>query len=536
LNSPGIWYENHLEGGGLNVTGVSLPGVPMVIAGHNQKVAWGFTDSFADAQDLYEEHLRQGSDGGWEVEFRGEWQPAMSRTEVIKIKGGKQIEEEVITTRHGPVINSLFRGTFPDVPPMALRWTALEPGNSFKAIYQMNQARSCTEFHEALRQFDDPSQNVVYADVDGNIGYTLNGRVPIRSKGEGLVPAQGWTGEQEWLGFLPHEDHPHLFNPPRGYVATANNQIQREDFPHLISRDYVVSERIGRILEMIEACEKIDINYVEAMHYDQTAISSRLVGRALGGLAVDDPDLRPIVEAMQSWDGKLDKDDPLASIFEATVREAGRMMIDQHMGELGRRASGEDLLAGEWPSHLWEFFIRLMDQPDSPWFDLGHGEKRDDVLRLALRKALEYLKKELGPDMGRWKWGRLHQLTFNHILGNQKALARTFNLGPFPMGGDGNTIAASYTSYCSLDPCPMWGPPYRFIADLSDLDHCWGVLAPGQSGNLASRHYRDGIQPWFEGTYHPVLFRRDEVEARLEDRLELRPSAVPPAPERMDEK
>ncbi len=136
---------------------------------------------------------------------------------------------------------------------MALRWTALESDNSFQAVYKMNLANTCEEFHEALRHFDNPSQNCVYADVDGNIGYTMNGRVPIRAKGDGTVPAPGWTGEYEWTGYIPLEELPHLFNPPRGYVATANNQIQRPDFPHFLGRDYLVSERIGRILELIEA-------------------------------------------------------------------------------------------------------------------------------------------------------------------------------------------------------------------------------------------------------------------------------------------
>lgn len=524
LTNPGIWFENHLVGGELDLTGISLPGTPLVISGHNRQVAWGYTDSCPDVQDLYEEHLRQSKDNGWEYEFRSEWLPAEVRREEIRVKGGKTAIEEVIVTRHGPVVNALFKDAFPDVPPMALRWTTMEPDRSFQAIYQMSIARNCEEFHQALGQFDDPSQNVVYADIEGNIGYTMNGRIPIRAKGDGTVPVPGWTGEYEWNGYIPLEELPHLMNPPRGYVATANNQIHRPDFPHFLGQDYLVSERVGRIIELIEARQKVDIGYIQSMQYDRVAISSRLMARLLGALKVQEPDLQEIVKRFQSWDGKLDKEEPLASIFEAAIRQAGAMMVDHHMGELGKRASGEGPFAGQWPDHLWQFFMRLLDQPDSPWFDLGHGEKRNDVLLLALRRAVDFLKKEFGPDMDRWQWGRLHHLTFNHILGSQKPLDRVFSLGSFPIGGDGNTIAASFSSFCNLDHCPIVGPPFRFIADLSDLDHCWSLLVPGQSGHLASRHFADGVEPWFTGAYHPMLFRRDEIEVDLEGWLALKPS------------
>jgi penicillin G amidase len=507
----------------LEVTGISLPGVPLVIAGHNHHVAWGFTDACPDTQDLYEEHLRRSANNHWEVEFKSQWLPADVRQEKIKIKGGKIVTEEVIETCHGPVINTLFREAFPDVPPMALRWTALEPDNSFEAFYKMNIAGNCEEFHLALREFANPSQNIVYADTAGNIGYTMNGRIPIRAKGDGTIPAPGWTGEYEWTGYIPLEELPHLVNPPRGYVATANNQIQRPDFPHFLGKDYLVSERVGRIVELIDAREKLDIPYIQKMQYDRIAISSRILAGIIGSLQVQEPNLQEIVARMREWNGELDKDDPMASVFEATIREAGRRLADSQLGELGKRARGEGPFAGQWPDHLWEFFIRLMDRPDSPWFDLGHGERRDDVLRIALRGAVDFLNKELGPDVDQWKWGRLHKLTFNHILGRQKPLDRVFSLGPFAIGGDGNTICASFSSFCDLDPCPMVGPPFRFIADLNDLDHCWGMLAPGQSGHLASPHYSDGIKGWFEAGYHPVLFRREEVEKELEGMLSLIP-------------
>ncbi len=341
LTVPGIWYENHLVGGELDVTGVTMPGVPMIIAGHNRQVAWGFTDGCPDAQDLFEEHLRRSGDGGWEYEYTGEWLPAKVRKEKIDIKGGKSVVEQVVLTHHGPVINVLFKDAFPDAPPLALRWTALEPGNTFQAVYEMNLARDCLSFREALRPFDDPSQNVVYADTLGNIAYSLNGRIPVRLSGDGTVPALGWTGEYEWCGFVPFEAMPHFFNPPCGYIATANNQVQRPDCPYFLGKDYLTSERAGRIIEMLEAKDKIDITYIQKMHFDQVSFSARTFARVLGSLQVSDPDLVEVVAQMGKWDGNLDVNSPQACIFEATIRQAIRNMLEHHLGELGLRIQGK---------------------------------------------------------------------------------------------------------------------------------------------------------------------------------------------------
>ncbi len=523
MTTPAVWYENHLVGGEFDATGVTMPGVPMVIAGHNRHVAWALTDSCPDAQDLYEEHLRRSGGNGWEVEFKGEWLPAIVRKERILIKGGKSVVEEVVVTRHGPVINILFNDAFPDSPPLALRWTALEPGNASQAILGMNVAKDCHTFQEALRNFDDPSQNVVYADTQGNIAYTMTGRIPIRAKGDGTVPALGWTGAYEWTGYVPFESMPHLFNPPRGYIATANNQVQRPDFPYFLGKDYLISERAGRIIELLEGVEKVDVPYFQKMQVDQVSLSARVVARHLGTLQVSDPDMMEIVHRLAAWDGRLEADSPLACVFEATIRQAIRLLLEHQLGELGVRIQGQGPFCGQWPEHTWEWFVRLLEKSASPWFDLGNGEQRDDVLRMALRQAVDYLKQELGPDMKKWKWGKLHHLTFGHVLGVQKPLDVVFNIGRFPIGGDGTTLWASYTCWHDLKPRPVVGPPFRFIADLSDIDHCWGVLVPGQSGHLSSPHFRDGVKPWFEGKYHPMLFRRDEVENNLEAKLVLKP-------------
>jgi penicillin amidase len=199
-------------------------------------------------------------------------------------------------------------------------------------------------------------------------------------------------------------------------------------------------------------------------------------------------------------------------------------MLEHQAGDLGLSIQGKGSLVGLWPEHCWEWFIQLLDKPSSPWFDLGKGEQRDDVLAMALRKAVDYLKKELGPEMKAWRYGKLHHLTFGHILGHQRPLDVVFNVGPFPIGGDGNTIWASSSGRFDFEPRPVVGPPFRFIADLGDLEHCWGSLAPGNSGHPASRYFKSGVKPWFKGEYHPMLFNLDEIKQNLDGKLDLIPA------------
>ena len=523
LTTPAIWVENHLVGGDLDISGITIPGTPLVTSGHNQHVAWGFTDGFNDVQDLYEEHLRKTPQGQVEYEFKGEWLPAEVRQEAIQVKGGKTVVEEVIVTGHGPIINVLVEKDFPETPPLAMKWTAFEPETTLQALYDMNLARNCAEFHQALALFSGPGQNTVYADTQGNIGYTLSGRTPIRAKGDGFIPVPGWTGEYEWIGTIPFDEMPHLDNPPKGYVATANNPQSRDSEGYLISRDYCQVDRAARIVELIEQSPKIDVAYIQKMQYDQVSQSARVLAQYLSGLCVKEADLIEVVHEMASWDGALGPGSANAAVFEATIRRAIRLMLDAHLGDFGVRLQGKGVASFLWSNHTWEWFIRLLDTPESPWFNLGQGEQRDDVLKLALRQAVDELRLVRGKKKVAVAWGDLHQLTFHHMLGAKKPLDAAFNLGPYPVGGDGSTIWSAFSSYYTSDVGTIAGPAFRFIADLSNLNNCWGMLVPGQSGHPASPHYSDGIQPWLNGSYHPMLFQRSQVEKNLSAQLDLKP-------------
>ncbi len=523
LYSPAIWYENHVCGGDLNLNGVSLPGVPLIIAGHNGSVAWGYTNGFSDVQDLYEEHLRKTASGQVEYEFRGAWYPAEVHQETIRVKGSQPFIEEVVKTRHGPLINQALLRGYEHEAPLSLRWTTLEPESTVKAVFKMNCATNCQEFHEALRDWSGPIQNTVYADTQGNIVYDLPGRIPIRARGDGSVPVPGWTGEYEWSGYIPFDELPHVVNPPQGYLVTANNQVVGSNYPYFLSRDYVSSDRAQRIAEKITAQEKLDVPAVQRMQFDQVSIPARTMAGLVGNLTGVDESLQECVALMKAWDGKLAPGSPAAAVYEVLVRKVLALIVDEKIGEMGPIYRGKGPNPGLWGMHSWEWLAKKLADPDSPWWDLGGGEQRDDVLKAALKESIAFLQTELGPQPGDWAWGKLHQLTFQHILGRQPLLAATFNRGPYPIGGDGNTIWATFTSEFDLRHNYVVGPPFRFIADLSDLAHARGLLAPGQSEHIASPHYDDGIRAWFEQGYHIMLYNRKEIEQAAKERLELIP-------------
>jgi len=565
MTLPSIWYENHLVAGELNVTGVTFPGIPGVVSGHNGHVAWGYTNGFPDVQDLFMERLRrvEGEEGGQarvQYEFRGAWREAEVLQEEIKVKGGETVVEEVIITHHGPIINSLAPDDVGEVlpedagevlpeaagkappdlssgappqftkgQPLALCWTALEPNTMIQAIFGVGQARNCIEFREALRQWTSPTQNVVYADTEGNIAYSFPGRVPIRAKGDGKVPAPGWTGEYEWTGYIPYEELPHLYNPPQGYIATANNRVVGDDYPYHLGTDCCTGNRAKRIVELIEAGRDVDVAYIQQMQFDQISPIARIVGEYLGGLEVDDGELEPVVAMMAAWDGSLEEGSAAAAVHQVFSRRIIARTLEDKLGDLAPRYAGqgptpvlaEGSLFGE---RSLEWLERILGEPESAWFDLGNGETRDDVAQLALRETVDFLKAELGPELDDWAWGKLHTLTYGHVMGQVKPLDRLFNRGPFPIGGDGTSIWATHTAWQDLRSEIIVGPPFRFIADLGDLRNSLGLLVPGQSGQPGSRHYDDQMRAWFTGEYHPMLYDREDVDAGAEAVLTLTPN------------
>ena len=527
MSAPAIWFENHLISDDLHVTGVSFAGLPLVIAGHNERLAWGFTNGFPDVQDLYMEHLRRTPAGKTQYECRGEWLEADILQEDIQVKDADPVVEEVIITRHGPIINSLIESEKWETP-LALRWTALDKANTFQTLLDMNRASSCEEFREALRGWLYPTQNIVYTDRQENIGYSFPGNIPIRAKGNGAVPAPGWTGEYEWTGYIPYEELPHLFNPKPGYIASANNRVVDDGYPYWVSPDYCTSGRARRIVELIEEKGKLSVEDIKAMHMDQVSILARETMGRVADIESNDPELAPLFQLFQNWDGELSLDSPKATIYEVFTRSLIVKLTRPKLGDLAPRYAGkgptpvlaEGSIFGE---HSQEWLLETLSNPASTWWNTVDGRSREDLITEAMAGAVDHLKKTCGPSIEDWTWGKAHGLTFGHTLGGVKPLDRIFNRGPYPIGGDGTTIWASGSNVMNPNDHRMIGPPFRFIADLSDWNRSLGILVPGQSGHPASEHYDDNIKGFFKGEYHPMLFDREQVTNQSKSRLTLEP-------------
>jgi len=525
LQAPSIWYENHLVAGEqLDAVGVSLPGLPGIIVGHNGYVAWGFTATLPDTQDLYIERLHP--ENSRLVEYQGRWYEAEVYHEEIVIRGGGSVIEEVLVTRHGPIITPLVEAAGGHEAPLALAWPVLQPGRTAEALILLGEARDCESFHEGLRYLEAPVLNVVYADIYGNIGYTLAGAIPRRKPGHtGLVPVPGWTDEYEWEGMIPFDKLPHVINPPEGVIVTANNRPVSEDYPHFLGADWLPGYRAERIREMLEEAHPIGIADCQRIQRDQVSVLAREIGRHLAALTTDDPRLETVIALFQGWDGRLSATSPQAAVYEVFLRRMIYNTFGPEVGDLIHRVAGKGphpLLAGSSASG-WRVRLLLQEllrRPDAPWFA---GRSREALIYQSLREAVDFLEATLGPEAGDWQWGRLHRVTFNHPLGRVKPLDRLFNRGGWPLGGDETTPWAAGTSYHDLDTSAMIGPPYRQVIPLGDLSRALAVNAPGQSGHVGSPHYADQVRLWLNGEYRPILYRQEDVMRHSEAVLHLEP-------------
>ncbi|MCA9988582.1 MAG: penicillin acylase family protein, partial [Anaerolineales bacterium] len=533
MNAPGIWYENHLVAPDYQVTGVTFPGQPGIISGHNGRVAWGYTNGFSDVQDLYLEDLRQVGEKQFQYRFKDEWLDAACREEWIRVKGADPVRELVVATHHGPIINKLVSNELQREPfhdqPLALQWTALTPDPAMQeTLLAMNSARSCAAMYEALRGWVVPTQNVVYADVEGNIAHTHAGRIPVRDGEPALVPVPGWAGEHEWIGYIPFDELPHQHNPESGFIGTANNAVADEYYPYFVSKDFSTGDRAQRIAAWLTGPYKVDLITMQQMQYDTVSQTALEVAARLAVLPTADPFIGSLLAEMTLWDGDLRKESRPAAVYEVFMHQMARLVLAPRLGDLLDRAMGQGptpILASDtlFSARVREWLENLLDKPESVWFDLGHGEKRDDCMRLAMQATVAYLRQELGEDPAGWQWGALHKLHFAHSLGTQPPLDRIFNRGPYPYPGDATTLHASGGSSSDLRATGRISAPFRFIVDMGRVERAWGQLVPGQSGHPASRHYADQIKDHLTGFYHPMWFTLADVESNAVDILQLQP-------------
>ena len=529
IQIPSVWYENHLSGGEYHVTGASMPGVPGVLIGHNEHIAWGITNGMVDVQDLYQERFDPNDPAGLRYEYRGGWEQAELVREEIVVRGQREVViEEVRITRHGPVITPLVPdaerdGETEDLP-LALRWTSLDAASPLESFLRVNRAHDWESFREALDDLNLPPLNFTYADVDGHIGYTLAGRVPVRARGDGRLPVPGWSGEYEWQGFIPHAELPHVFDPEEALVVTANNRIVGEDHTPPLHGEWLCGYRAARIRTLLLQHAKHDTETFSQIHGDVRS----LPGLAIAALAGRLPDTTPLAkaarEALATWDGDLTANSVGGAIYarlrSKLLRAAYSDVADalDLVAGLGAHASlpGHDLLHRALP----DVIERALQREDS-W--LPDGRTWDELLAEVWAATLAELRAEQGDDVSQWRYGRSHTLTLRHTLGASPALASVFNRGPFPTGGDEDTVFMGHIPRAVSGPPIYVGPSYRQICDTSDWDRSQSIHAVGQSGHPGSLHYADFVQPWLNNQYHPMPWSRTRVEEVATSRMTLVP-------------
>ncbi|MBE0671476.1 MAG: penicillin acylase family protein [Anaerolineales bacterium] len=547
IQMPSIWFQNSLhcmpksDACPFEVTGFSFAGVPGIVAGHNDRIAWGFTNLGPDVQDLFIEKVNPENPNQYEVD--GKWVDFETRKEIINVVGGESVEITVRISRHGPIISDTYGPLKDDVDPkdpeavpfkdeagidlpqnyaVALAWTALTPNTPFEALWGFDRAQNWEEFRAAARMWSVPAQNLLYADVDGNIGYQTPGTIPIRKNGDGTLPVPGWNSEYDWTGYIPFDELPYAFNPESGFIATANNQANPRDYPYLITKDWDYGQRAARIVDLIQnAPGKIDAEYIKSIHGDSKSLNAEVLVPILLSLKLD-PQLASVRDQyLSEWDYQETADSKATSLFEWFW---WNLLMDTFK---------DDLPEEYWPEggSRWYVVMReLVQQSDSPWWDdqatTDKVETRDEIFVRAFEETITQLQKEYGKDLAKLPaWGELHSATFrNQTLGNSGIflIEDLFNRGPFITGGGKSIVNA--TGWDLGESFEVnWLPSEREIVDLSNLDNSLAVHTTGQSGHAYHPHYDDMAPLWAKVEYYPMWWNLESVMNDSEGHLVMMP-------------
>jgi penicillin G amidase len=546
IQMPSIWYQVGLhcvprgEACPYEVAGFSFPGTAGVVVGHNDRIAWGVTNLGPDTQDLYIERINPDDPDQYEVE--GSWVDMEVRSETISVAGGEPVEIVIRSTRHGPVISGRYGAVdeldevdldLPEPYAIALRWANLEPSTLFEALLRINRASNWDEFREAAARWDLAAQNLVYADVDGHIGYQATGRTPIRRAWDGRYPVPGWSSEYEWEGFVPFEELPSVLDPDGGFIVTANQPVTDGGYPYLLHVDTSYGFRAARISELIAGAggplSVEDLAGIQSDAFDASAealVPVLLELPATGAVATLQEVLRPWSEGPAPF--RMDANSPGAAAYGAVWRHVLGATFDDELPERYAAGGGP---TGTWSSsgRYFEVVRTLLDDPDDPWWDdVGTPERedRDTILAGAMTSALAELEELLGPDPAGWTWGALHVPTFaNQSFGSS-------GIGPiewlFNRTGPGVSGGSEIVNANGWVPKRGYGvtvvPSMRLVVDLGDLGRSTAIHTTGQSGHPFHPHYDDMIEPWANGETRPLRWTRDQVEADLEARLTLVPA------------
>jgi len=548
---PAIWYENGLHcypknrDCELDVVGFSFAGSPYIVIGHNSHIAWGFTNMGPDVQDLFVEKINPSNPNQYEVD--GEWRDMDRITEIIEVAGSEPIVIEVRSTHHGPIVSDRSypvnlnpeedqvsfadeaRIELPDNFSVSLSWPALIPGNTFVGIRDFNYAKNWEEFRDASRLFEVPAQNLLYADVDGNIAYQSPGKLPIRAEGlVGDLPIPGWLSENDWQGFVPFEELPYMINPSSGYIITANQSVHPEQpWPNYYARGYR-AEAIERVINQYIS-EKISVDDMEAMQINNFDYSAAyILPYVFNNVYVDSN----ILTAMKEWaisetKFEMNKDSSGAAAWAVFYKNFAEQTFEELVvtDNLGNEIS---LQPGNSDSTSEIFRALLKDPNHILWDDINTPQKENltDILERALLLADERIVELFDTDdYDKWSWGELHTITYpTNLLGEAgiPILTNLVNIGPVESGG--SSFAINSTDWGFGEDFTIGSyPSMRMVVDLSNFDNSRTILPSGQSGHVMSKYYDDQVENWIENNMYILNFSREQVELNQKEYMFLRP-------------
>ncbi len=516
FGAASCWYHVHLHGGSFNVAGAGYAGVPAVLIGRNERVAWGVTNNICSQRDLYLEQTDPYQ--GNSFLYDGAWEAALARREEIRVKGEGVVTKTVRSSRHGPIVDEILPAGARDTGPVSLRWMGAKPCGWLTSMLGTNRARSCDEFREALRGWVLPTFSLVFADVEGHIGYQATGQLPVRAKFErGYL--RGWDPADEWRGVIPFEGMPALRDPASGWIATANNLTAPLDYPYILANQSPSGLRARRIRQMIEAADPLTGMDCQRMQYDVLYLRAVQGVPALVQLLDGDQDERTAHAAalLNGWDHRMDEGSAAAAIFEVFFTRWVRRVADERftsesesvaLGDPGAFTAGG--LAG--------LALELLSADEPGWF----GEHdREEAIRETFSAALAELSERLGTEMAEWNWGRLHTLTHEHYLSARGDLGSLLDRGGEPVSGNGFTVCntGSAASYLSRS-----GAGYRMVVDLAESPpRLWAIDAAGESGAPGSAHYCDQLNDWIGGRYHELPLDAESARRAAQTVLTLDP-------------
>lgn len=493
---PNLWYEVHLRSGDFDVAGVSLPGVPFVIVGHNQRIGWGFTNVGPTVEDLFIETL---NDKGQYLTPQG-WQSLNHRREVIHVKNAPDVVLDVPITRHGPIITELIPG---EKRPLALRWTLYD--GTHNPFFDLNSAQNWEQFLSAISTFDAPGQNIVYADVDGHIGYHATGHIPIRASGDGSLPVNGSDNAHEWTGYVPFDKLPGIFDPPWGILATANGRITPDGYPYSLSVEWDAPWRTERIYRVLESGKKFAPADMLTLQTDAHSAFDRFCADrfvyVLDHAQNLSPRARQARDLMRDWDRIMNADSAAALIEVRSRAELARMLLDAKLSTTAHSAAPVLSPADYKWSMASVWLENILQKQPKRWLPEKYPNF-DAVIVAAVNAALD--SPELPSQLTDWRLGRAFPLTIQHpVLGKFPLISRWTGPGRVEQAGDGFTVKQA---------SGLLGPSERLTVDFSNLDQSTLNTVTGQGGNFLSPYYMDQWKAWYQGFTFPLPFSAEAVE------------------------